>query len=211
MVQDPATGQWFTPMQHDEYAFGADLSSLTQVEERGKIFKDLDGQVKPALNIFRDNGYNWIRLRVCVAPARLPQTTAYTIALAQRAEKLGFKFLLDIHYSNAWADPTNEPTPAAWQEMTHPQLVQAVYEYTRDTIAQMAAAGVLPDVIQVGNEVGNGMLWPSGKLPDHWDQFADYIRGSQRHRRRPRQRAAAAHHAARRSRRKHSADQSVLR
>jgi arabinogalactan endo-1,4-beta-galactosidase len=175
MVQDAVTGQWYTPMQHYEYAFGADLSSLAQMEAGGKTFKDLDGNPKPALQIFRENGYNWIRIRVCVPPARLPQTTAYTIALAQRAKKLGFKFLLDLHYSNAWADPTNEPTPISWQNLTHPQIVQALYEYTRDTIAAMNSAGVLPDIIQVGNEVGNGMLWPSGKLPDHWDNFADYI------------------------------------
>jgi arabinogalactan endo-1,4-beta-galactosidase len=175
MVEDPATGQWYTPMHHAEYAFGADLSSLTQVEATGKIFKDLDGTPKPVLQIFHDNGYNWVRIRVCVPPERLPQTVAYTISLAQRAKKLGFKFLLDIHYSNAWADPTNEPTPVTWLNLTHPQRVQALFEYTRDTIAAMAAADVLPDIIQVGNEVSNGMMWPNGQLPDQWNQFADYI------------------------------------
>jgi len=175
MVQDADTGQWYTPMHHAEYVFGADLSSLKQQEDNGRVFKDTDGQPKPGLEIFRNHGYNWIRLRVCVEPARLPQNVDYTIAEAQAAKKLGFKFLLDIHYSNAWADPTNEPTPITWQNLTHPQRIDAVFDYTRDTIAKMAAAGVLPDIVQVGNEVSNGFLWPSGKLPENWDQFADYI------------------------------------
>ena len=145
-ILDADTGQWYTPMQHYEYTPSAQISlRFCTLEGRGKQFKDLDGQVKPGLKIFRDNGYNWVRYRVCVEPATLPQNTEYTIASAQAAKKLGFKFLLDIHYSNAWADPTNEPTPAAWQATSLiRKRVQAVYEYTRDTIAAMAKADVLP-------------------------------------------------------------------
>jgi arabinogalactan endo-1,4-beta-galactosidase len=160
--------------QHADYAFGADVSSTMQLEQNGKVFKE-NGVAKPALQILRDNGYNWVRLRVCHDPARLPQGTQYTIAAAKAAKKLGFKFLLDIHYSDGWADPTNEPTPPQWRALSHADLVKALFEYTRDTIAAFASEDVLPDVIQVGNEIGNGFLWPAGKLPDHWDDFADLI------------------------------------
>lgn len=162
--------------QHTDYAFGADLSFLREVEDRGVKFKD-HGVVKPALQIFRDHGYNWIRLRICVPPVKdgLPNNLPYTIASARAAKALGFRFLLDFHYSNAWADPRNEPTPDAWKTLTPDQLVDQVYRYTRDTIASLRGAGVLPDMVQIGNEIGNGMLWPDGKLPGHWDTFAALV------------------------------------
>jgi len=93
--------------QNSNFAFGADLSSLKQVEEKCLVFKD-NNQLKPAMQIFKDHGYNLVRLRTCVEPASLPQGLAYTIALAKDAKKMGFKLLLDLHYSNAWADPTNQ-------------------------------------------------------------------------------------------------------
>jgi arabinogalactan endo-1,4-beta-galactosidase len=108
---------------------------------------------------------------------RLPQSAEYTIALAKDAKKLGFKWLLDLHYSNSWADPTNEPTPSTWQGMSVDQMSNALFEYTRDTIAAMAKEDVMPDVIQVGNEVGNGFLWPTADIREgkNWDNFAKLI------------------------------------
>ena len=87
-----------------DYAVGADLSFLKQAEAQGAIFKD-NGQAKPTLQIFRDHGYNWIRLRLFHTPTRLPNNLEYTIALAKDARERGFKFLLNYHYSDSWADP----------------------------------------------------------------------------------------------------------
>ncbi|MES1180655.1 MAG: glycosyl hydrolase 53 family protein, partial [Verrucomicrobiota bacterium] len=159
-----------------EYAFGADLSFLKQVEDKGTKFKD-GGVVKPGLQIFRDHGYNWIRLRICVEPVSrgLPNDLAYTIVMAKEAKQLGFKFLLDFHYSNGWSDPRNEPTPDAWKNLAPEALVDAVFAYTRDTVAALRDAGVLPDMVGVGNEIGNGTMWPVGKLPENWDNFAALI------------------------------------
>ena len=162
--------------QHTDYAFGADLSFLRQVEDRGVRFKD-GGVEKPGLQIFRDHGYNWIRLRICVEPVKfgLPNDLTYTLAEAKAARALGFRFFLTFHYSNAWADPTKEPTPDAWQGLTPDQLVDQVFTYTRDTIAAFRDAGVMPDMVGIGNEIGNGMLWPEGRLPEHWDTFAALV------------------------------------
>ncbi|MGO9641280.1 MAG: arabinogalactan endo-beta-1,4-galactanase [Candidatus Acidiferrales bacterium] len=160
--------------QSSEYAVGADVSFLKAAEDSGKVFKD-NGQEKPGLEILRDHGYNWVRLRVFHTPKELPNNLQYTIALAQAARKLGFHVLLDFHYSDTWADPGKQFIPVAWQGMTHAQLVQAIFEYTRDTITSMRTAGVLPDMVQIGNEVTNGILWPDGKLPDDWDHFAELI------------------------------------
>ena len=159
-----------------EFAFGADLSFLKQAEGHGKAFKT-NGVAEPGLQIFRDHGYNWIRLRLFVEPVKqgLPNDLAYTLATAQEARKLGFKFLLDLHYAQSWADPAKQPTPEAWQKLSHEELKQKVFEYTRDTIIAFRDAGVLPDMVQVGNEITHGILWPDGKLPENWNQFADYL------------------------------------
>jgi arabinogalactan endo-1,4-beta-galactosidase len=166
---------WRMPVGAADYAIGADVSFLKQAEDRGTTFKD-EGKAKPALRIFKDHGYNWVRLRLFHTPKSLPNNLDYTIALARAAREQGFRFLLNFHYSDTWADPAKQFTPAAWKGMSHEELVQAVFEYTRDAIAAFHAAGVLPDMVQVGNEVINGILWPDGKLPDHWDNFAELVK-----------------------------------
>ena len=152
------------------YAVGADLSFLKSAEDRGVRFKD-QGVVRPGLDIFRDHGYDWIRLRLFHTPNELPNDLSYTIALAQEARARGFKFLLDYHYADGWADPGKQPTPAAWDTTNIDVLVDSVFAYTRNTIRAFREAGVMPDMVQIGNEVRNGMLWPLGRLPQNWDHF----------------------------------------
>jgi arabinogalactan endo-1,4-beta-galactosidase len=162
--------------QYADYAFGADLSFLKQVEDSGTKFKD-GGVEKPGLQIFRDHGYNWVRLRICVEPvgARLPNDLAYTIAMAREAKKLGYKIFLTFHYSNAWADPGGEPTPEKWRGLSSEALIDAIFTYTRDVIAAMRDADVMPDMVGIGNEITNGFCWPVGKLPENWDTLAGMV------------------------------------
>jgi arabinogalactan endo-1,4-beta-galactosidase len=157
-----------------EYAIGADISFLRQAEQQGAVFKE-NGTPTPVLEILKNHGYNWIRLRLFHTPSDLPNDLAYTIAEAQEAKKLEFKLLLDFHYADSWADPGKQPIPKAWKDKSHAELVTAVLEYTRDTTAAFRDAGVLPDMIQIGNEITNGMLWPDGRLPEHWNNFADLV------------------------------------
>lgn len=164
----------------NEYHIGADLSFLKQAEDAGIKFKE-NGVVRPGMQIFADHGYNWIRLRVMHTPAAwtgggiLPNDLQYTIKMAQEAKSHGMKFLLDFHYSDTWADPGKQYIPKAWEGQTHEQLVQSVYDYTLETMIALRQADVYPDMVQVGNEISNGMLWPDGKLPE-WDNFADLLR-----------------------------------
>lgn len=157
-----------------DFAVGADVSFLGEAEQQGVVFKDA-GQPKPALQILKNHGYNWVRLRLFHTPTSLPNNLQYTIAMAKQAKALGFKFLLDYHYADDWADPGKQPIPKAWQGKSHQELVQAVFEYTRDTMAAFREAGVLPDMVQIGNEITNGMLWPDGRLPANWDNFAQLV------------------------------------
>ena len=128
------------------------------------------------LEIFKDHGYNWIRLRLFHTPTRLPNDLKYTLSLAKDAKKKGYRFLLDFHYSDTWADPAKQYTPKAWESKSHDELVETVFEYTRDTLIAFREADVMPDMVQIGNEVINGMLWPDGKLPDKWDNFAGLLK-----------------------------------
>ncbi|MGA3008625.1 MAG: glycosyl hydrolase 53 family protein [Terracidiphilus sp.] len=161
------------------YAIGADVSFLAKCEQDGVVFKE-NGKPVDVLALLRDHHYNWIRLRIfhdpAAAPDKLPNDLPYTLALARRAKAIGFHILLDLHYSDTWADPAKQTMPAAWARLKHKQLVAQVFAYTRDTIAAFAQQDTMPQMVQVGNEITSGMLWPDGKLPDNWDNFADLLK-----------------------------------
>lgn len=168
-----ATASYAQP--EPDYVIGADLSFLAAAEAKGTRFKDA-GILKPGLQIFRDHGYNWIRLRLFHTPTELPNDLPYTLKLAQQAKALGYRFLLDLHYSDTWADPKKQFVPKAWEGKTHAELVTAVREYTRETIAAFRDGGAMPDMVQIGNEITPGMLWPDGKLPERWENFAELLK-----------------------------------
>ena len=149
-----------------EFAFGADLSFLKRAEDGGTVFKDHTNALA-GLQVFRNHGYNWIRLRIFVDPVgeNLPNNLAYTLAVAQDAKKLGYKFLLDFHYASSWADPAKQPTPDPWKNLTHKQRVQAVFQYTLDTLKQFHDAGVPPpEILRVVRT--EDLMWEeAGELP----------------------------------------------
>ncbi len=146
------------------FAYGADLSLIQHVEKHGVQFRQ-ENQVQPGLQIFRDHGCNFIRLRLFVNPdgtAGQVNTLAYTLDLAERAQALGMRILLNFHYSDQWADPNNQSIPQAWKDLAGDALCQRVREYTRETLAAFLLRGCLPQMVQIGNEINHGMLWPIG-------------------------------------------------
>jgi arabinogalactan endo-1,4-beta-galactosidase len=164
---------------------GADISSLARIEQAGGVFRD-SGRVKDAVLILRSHGANIFRLRLFVNP---PDTDVvvndlpYTIALAKRIKAAGARLLLDIHYSDTWADPGHQTTPAAWAGLGFAALEQEVESYTDSVVTQLKAAGALPDIVQVGNEIDSGMLWPLGQLYvaggdtlTEWTQFTGLLK-----------------------------------
>jgi arabinogalactan endo-1,4-beta-galactosidase len=170
------------PYQND-YAFGLDVSFVKQREDNGEQYMDTDGVIKPCLQIFKDHGYNWGRIMICNEPtySRLPQDLEYVISAGQDLKRYGYRFLLDYMMSNGWANPMVQPTPSAWKDLSHPDRVEAVYQYIKETMTAFKEAGALPDMVQVGNEIGNGFLWPDGRIRydslqlSKWENVVDYL------------------------------------
>jgi arabinogalactan endo-1,4-beta-galactosidase len=145
---------------------GGDVSAVPRLEQAGATFRDGDRTADPLLAL-RARGANLFRLRLFVAPNGdevQVNDLPYTIALAQRVRATGARLLLDVHYSDTWADPGRQLTPAAWADLPLPALEDTVEAYTRGVLQAMRAANVLPDFVQVGNEVDAGFLWPLGRL-----------------------------------------------
>ena len=144
---------------------GADLSLLPVMEKQGVVYKDAGNSVD-ALKIFRSHGFNCVRLRLWAHPSQtgvMVNDLPYTIALGKRVKQAGFLLLLDIHYSDTWADPGKQFKPVAWNNLSTDQLIGQVHDYTRDVVVAMRKAGTMPDIVQIGNEIVGGMLWPDGK------------------------------------------------
>ncbi|MFM1693289.1 glycoside hydrolase family 53 protein [Aeromonas salmonicida] len=170
-----------------DFIKGADVSMLAEVEKHGGKFFDEHGNPQDAMAILKENGFNYIRLRLWVDPKDADgkpygggnNDLATTIELAKRAKANGMKFLLDYHYSDFWTDPARQNKPKAWASMNIDQLTEAVYQHTKTTMDAFAKAGVLPDMVQVGNEINGGMLWPEGKSwgqnGGEFDRLADLL------------------------------------
>ena len=154
---------------------GADVSFLPQLEEAGVRYRDLAGRVRPAEQILATEGANYLRLRVWVNPPAGYTDKARALALARRAKRAGMKIVLDPHYADFWADPGKQPIPAGWPTDL-PGLTAKIKTYTRDLVRAFADQGTPVDIIQIGNEITNGILWPVGQLylPDGTQQWAAF-------------------------------------
>ncbi|MBI5169475.1 MAG: glycosyl hydrolase 53 family protein [Candidatus Eisenbacteria bacterium] len=145
------------------FEIGADLSSLPRVEAGGAVFSDGD-TTADAITLLRRAGFTSVRLRLWHTPADGDCALAPTLALAKRAQGAGLRVLLDLHYSDTWADPAHQSPPAAWAALSPETLRDSVRAYTRDVLAAFVAQGTPPAWVQIGNEIDGGMLWESGRL-----------------------------------------------
>lgn len=144
---------------------GGDISMLPKYEEAKVVYKDKNGNtVSDVIAFFKQEGLNAMRVRLFVDPSQdndkaVCQDLAYVKALGKRIKDAGLQLMLDFHYSDTWADPGKQWTPNAWKSLTNSQLYDKIYEYTKECLEQMVAAGATPDFIQTGNEISYGMLW----------------------------------------------------
>ena len=157
---------------------GADISFLPQLEDRGIKFSD-KGVQKDAIEILKDHGFNYIRLRIFNNPAAdsgySPKKgfcdLEHTKQMAKRIKAAGMKFLLDFHYSDTWADPGKQFKPSGWKGLPFSILKDSVYAFTKKVISELKAQGTTPDMVQIGNEINHGMIWPDGHV-NHLDSLA---------------------------------------
>ncbi len=147
---------------------GADLSSLPRLEAAGAVYR-VDGAVRDPLKIFHDAGYRLVRLRLWHSPADSLDRLPAVVAFARRVRAAGFGILLDLHYSDTWADPGRQDPPAAWVGLPEAALADTVRSYTAGVVRAFRDAGVLPERIQLGNEIDNGLLWDQGRVGGAWD------------------------------------------
>src|SRR5574344_1643994 len=156
-----------------DYILGADISRFQEYESYGTKIYDTDGTEASIFTILANHGFNYIRLKTFVSPAAAYGYAAggcgadaesfgdknHVIAYAKKVKAAGFGFLLDIHYSDNWADPNSQIIPSRWRNAsTSDALADSVYAYTYDLISSLKSAGALPDMVQIGNEITNGLL-----------------------------------------------------
>lgn len=147
------------------FAKGADISWVTEMEAGKYKFVNKAGAPQELFALLKnDYALNTIRLRVWVNPPGGYNNAADVLAKAQRAQALGYRLLIDFHYSDDFADPGKQTKPTAWQSYTLDQLKQAVYDHTSSVLTLLKTNGITPEWVQVGNETNDGMLWPEGRL-----------------------------------------------
>lgn len=154
------------------FAKGADVSWLTEMEKAGNKFYTSSGREMECMTLLRELGMNAIRLRVWVNPADGWCNKTDLLAKAWRAHNLNMRLMIDFHYSDSWADPSQQTKPAAWKDYSVEELKTAVASHTKEVLNALKAMGITPEWVQVGNETGNGMLWDDGKASDHMAQYA---------------------------------------
>ena len=150
---------------------GADVSWLPQLESRDRKFYE-KGEEVDAMELLKMHGFNYIRLRVFVNPENEKGYSPkdgfcdleHTISMAKRIKEAGMKFLLDFHYSDYWADPQQQNKPKAWEGLSFDELQNEVTNYTSEVLKRMKDEHVFPDMVQVGNEINHGMIWPDGYI-----------------------------------------------
>lgn len=156
-----------------DFIKGADVSIMPELERNGTKFYD-NGIEQDGLTILKNHGVNWIRVRIWNNPYVVgPEGVgggntdeAKAIEMAKRAKALGMKVLVDFHYSDFWVDPGQQKKPDVWKNDSGDKLVDDVYAYTAKVMQDFNVQGVTPDMVQVGNELNNGMLWPEAQLTE---------------------------------------------
>lgn len=149
----------------DDFYRGMDASAVLALENSGVKYYNFDGEEQDVFMTLAQAGVNYIRLRVWNDPYNENgngygggnNDVATAIALGQRATKYGMKVCIDFHYSDFWADPKKQFVPKAWEGMEIEEKADALYDFTLDSLTQLLDAGVDVEMVQIGNEINNGM------------------------------------------------------
>jgi arabinogalactan endo-1,4-beta-galactosidase len=164
-----------TGNNNKNFAKGADISWLTEMEAGNYKFYNRDGKQEDCYQVMKDEGMNSIRLRAWVNPVDGWCNTADVVTKAKRAKAAGMRIMIDFHYSDWWADPSKQNKPAAWSSMSFSDLKQALSDYTTHVMDTLKTNGIVPSWVQVGNETNDGMLWEDGRASTNMGNFATLI------------------------------------
>ena len=161
------------------FYYGADLSYVNEMEDCGAVYKDSNENFKDPYKIFAEAGTNLVRIRLWHNPTWTNYSNINDVKKSiQRAKSEGMKVLLDFHYSDSWADPSNQEIPAAWlNQINNTELLgDLVYNYTFDTLNELYNINLLPEIVQIGNEI-NAMILQNGevKWPIDWSRNSALI------------------------------------
>lgn len=156
------TDTLFNRSAHEDFAFGADVSFVPQMEGWGTKWLDKDGRQKDILQILKEQGINSVRLRVWTVGSGA-SSKGEVVSMCKRAKAKGMSVMIDFHYSDTWADPGSQTIPSAWTDHSVDALAKNIYDHTKDVLSAIKAAGVVPKWVQVGNETKRGMLYPVGQ------------------------------------------------
>ncbi|QDS74448.1 hypothetical protein FKW77_006400 [Venturia effusa] len=149
-----------------------DISSLLLEEQAGVKYRDLNGTTAPLETIIKNNGANSVKIRIWVAPPTGEYNLDYALKLAKRVKAAGLGIILNLHYSDSWADPAKQSKPAAWRNLSTTALIAKVATYTTSVLDAFSHHGIHVQLITIGNEIRAGFLWPTGQ----WDQFPTMVK-----------------------------------
>jgi arabinogalactan endo-1,4-beta-galactosidase len=157
---------------------GADISYVNEVEDNGGVFFDNGNAIDP-LEILKNHGANIVRVRLWHTPTWTQYSTLADVQRTlRRAKALDMAVLLDFHYSDTWADPAKQIIPAAWSQLSDlPSLEKAMFDYTLNVLLELHHYGLMPDFVQVGNEINTEILMPAhyDGAPINWQRNAPLI------------------------------------
>lgn len=158
----------------DIFYLGADLSYVNEMEDCGAIYKNSENEETDVFEIFENAGTNLIRVRLWHNPTWTNYSNLSDVKKTiQRIKNNNMNVLLDFHYSDTWADPTKQDIPLAWESNLNNDSIlgDLLYNYTYSTLSDLNNLGLLPEMVQVGNEI-NPMILQKGDLqwPIDWDR-----------------------------------------
>jgi len=173
LVLGEASAATATPREAPFY-LGADMSFANEMQDCGAAFKDKGKPVDP-IELLRRRGGNLVRVRIWNNPTRTHYSNLADVARTiRRAKAAGLQVLLDFHYSDDWADGDKQYPPAAWAGLPTAAQAQALHDYTRHVLDTLGSEGLLPELVQVGNEINHELLGGTKKDID-WARNAQLI------------------------------------
>ncbi len=168
----------------EDYIIGMDISSIIEVEKAGGRFYNDQGLEQDVFEILKTKGVNYVRIRLWNEPYTTTglgygggnNDIETNIKIAKRAARVGMRILLDFHYSDFWADPGKQQIPRAWKDLSEDDLEDAIYQFTFDTIKRFETEGVRPHMVQIGNEINNGFLFPVAPVARGYARISKFLK-----------------------------------